>query len=174
MHSWAIRNCGLLLLRSLIDCLFGTSESKEAMEAGWDGRSIKLSYDKYPALPDLLCTLLNAKFSPSDDMWSPQIGSVESVFPALDIIRRAGPPVADRDQIYQGVCRHLGNKAWHIRELAGRTISTLLLHDSWLEALADLFDTCTASINRVHGTLMAARFTIERRRALDIESIIGQ
>lgn len=142
------------------------------MEAGWDGRSTKLSYDKYPALPELLLKLLDIQKDETENL-TPQIGVVESVFPALDIIRRAGPPPIIRDQIYNGVCQHLGNKVWHIRELAARTVSNLLLHDGWLEELKTLFSQCSGTVTRAHGTLMAIKFAIERRSSVYPDSLNG-
>ncbi|KAG9246942.1 HEAT repeat protein-like protein [Calycina marina] len=165
---WAIRNCALILLRSLIDCLFGTHESKNITEAGWDGRSIKLSYDEYPTLPSLLMKLLGAKTGGSEVSQIPTIGLVESVFPALDIIRRVGPPPAFRDEIFAGVAIHLSSKLWHVREIAARTLCTLMLHKDWLAALLTLVESAGESTNRLHGTLMAIRFTLERRLELNI------
>lgn len=169
---WAIRNCGLLLIRSLIDCLFGTSESKLITETGWDGRSVKLSYQKYPALPELLLKLLD-KDTDSFETKSPAIGAIESVFPALDIIRRAGPPTSLRDEIYACVIIHLGSKVWHVRELAARTTCTLLLHKNWLLDITELFRSWRESLNWAHGVLMVTRFVLERRLALDSISAFG-
>ncbi|RDW59572.1 hypothetical protein BP6252_12659 [Coleophoma cylindrospora] len=169
---WAIRNCGLILLRSLIDALFGTSESKLIAEAGWDGRSIRLSYDKYPALPELLLKLLDAKVD-SDHTVFPSIGAVESVFPALDIIRRAGPPGTQRERIYSAVSTHLGSRVCHIRELAARTICNLMLHDDWLPAVSKLIKSCDVSANRIHGVLLAINFVLDRRLALKLDLNTG-
>ncbi|PQE06896.1 HEAT repeat protein [Rutstroemia sp. NJR-2017a BVV2] len=163
-ERWAMRNCGLLLLRSLIDCLFGTSESKIYIEAGWDGRSTKLSYEKYPALPELLLSLLDN--NNSRQINASAIGAVQSVFPALDIIRRAGPPMVLRNEIETGVAAHLGSKVWHIRELAARTMCTFMLHNGWLPALKILLATSNTSTNHTHGVLMTVKFLLERRLAL--------
>lgn len=164
---WAIRNCGLLLLRSLIDSLFGTSESKSVTEAGWDGRSIRLSYERYPSLPELLLKLLDTNTDGTHISTTPVIGSVESVFPALDIIRRAGPPAAHQGEIYKCVSMHLGSKIWHIREIAARTICTMMLHKHWLQGVLDLVESSGQSANRLHGVLMAVRFILEKRLILD-------
>lgn len=174
LRRWAIRNCGLLLLRSLIDCLFGTSESKSVTEAGWDGRSIRLSYERYPSLPSLLLKLLDTDTSSHGVTTSPLLGAVESVFPALDIIRRAGPPSIDRDEIYRYVLMHLGSKLWHIREIAARTICTLILHANWLQDTLVLITSCGHSTNRLHGVLMAVNFILQRRLILDSGSALGK
>lgn len=161
-RSWAIRNCGLLLLRSLIDCLFGTSDSKTAIEAGWDGKSIKISYDKYPTLPSLLVKLLSAQSEPGTQ-FKPEISAVESVFPALDIIRRSGPPSASRNEIYQLVMIHLGSRVWNVREMAAHAMSVLVPQDSWVEAVKELLESQQVSMNLRHGSLLAVRLILERQ-----------
>lgn len=170
---WAIRNCGLLLLRSLIDTLFGTSESKTVTEAGWDGRSIRLSYDRYPALPELLLSLLKTEVKDHGHSEAPAIGAVESVFPALDIIRRAGPPDLRRDEIFSVVSTHLSSKVWHIRDLAARTVCTLLLYDEWLSDVSVLIGSAMDT-NRLHGVLMAIKYLLERRLELDFQTASGK
>jgi hypothetical protein len=172
--SWAIRNCGLLLLRSLIDSLFGTSESKVFMEAGWDGRSIRLSYDRYPSLPELLVNLLNTSTSHTEAIRAPTIGAIESVFPALDIIRRAGPPPTHRDKIFGLVSKHLGSRIWHVREIAARTLCTLLLQENWISDMISLIEGLGQSANTAHGILLAVRFTLDRRLELYPLSATGQ
>ena len=174
LTSWAIRNCALILLRSLIDCLFGTHESKAVTEAGWDGRSIKLNYDEYPTLPVLLLKLLRTETAIPSSPQIPTIGMIESVFPALDIIRRAGPPPTHRDEVYRYVSKHLGSKLWHVREIAARTICTMMLHNNWLSAIVELLESARESANRLHGVLMTVKFTIERRTSLNILSTTGK
>lgn len=162
------------MLRSLIDCLFGTSESKLVTEAGWDGRSIRLSYDQYPSLPELLLKLLDTTTDGSEASYTPLIGAVESVFPALDIIRRAGPPATHRDEIYKCVSLHVGSKIWHVREIAARTICTMMLHNNWLEDVLQLISSCGQSANRFHGILMTVKFILERRLRLDPVTATGK
>ncbi|EDN98844.1 hypothetical protein SS1G_13703 [Sclerotinia sclerotiorum 1980 UF-70] len=163
---WAIRNCGLLLLRSLIDCLFGTNENKASIEAGWDGRSTKLSYEKYPNLPEILLKLLNKETINTEDTNAPAIGAIESVFPSLDIIRRAGPPVILCNEIKERVSVHLGSKFWHTRELAARTMCTFMLHDRWLLDLENLLKIANLSTNYTHGVLLTVNSVLERRLAV--------
>lgn len=164
-------------MRSLIDSLFGTSESKAFTEAGWDGRSIRLSYDRYPSLPDLLLTLLDTNTSDMEPVTEPSIGTIgvtESVFPALDIIRRAGPPQTHRHAVFGLVARHLGSPIWHVREITARTICTLLLHDDWLPDILSLIKISEKSINTAHGVLLAIRFTLDRRLELYPNSLISK
>lgn len=163
---WAIRNCALILLRSLLDCLFGSHESKATMESGWDGKANRISFHKYPTLPKVLLTLLKA----GHQMMAPNaIGSAaaESVFPALDIVRRAGPPDMLRGELEEHIAKYLASPVWHVREIAARTLCSCLLHDKWLDALLQI---ARASVetevgnaqNCVHGVLLTMKYTIER------------
>ncbi|KAH6896991.1 putative death-receptor fusion protein-domain-containing protein [Thelonectria olida] len=164
---WAIRNCGLILLRSLIDCLFGTHESKATMEAGWDGKANRIAYHRYPSLPGVLVNLLRA----GHDFMAPGAAgsaTAEAVFPALDIIRRAGPPSVLGNELQVVIAKYLASPVWHVREIAARTLCSCLLHDKWLDAVTSLArDSSVRTGNvdiqdRVHGVLLTLKFVVER------------
>ncbi|EEY20614.1 conserved hypothetical protein [Verticillium alfalfae VaMs.102] len=151
---WAIRNSGLLLLRSLIDNLFGTNESKTLIEAGWDGKASRVHYHKYPIIPVVLLNLLRS----GQEVMKPSTGTIaaESVFPALDIIRRAGPPEDLRAELYGLVTEYLGSPVWHVREMTARALCSFLLHDGWLQSIQELVDgserqRVLTQANRLHG-----------------------
>ncbi|EPE03524.1 heat repeat protein [Ophiostoma piceae UAMH 11346] len=180
---WAIRNCGLLLLRSLIDCLFGTGESKASLESGWDGRTIRVSYNKYPTLPGVLLSLLQTQADfgrPEGNATThlqieSQQAAAESVFPALDIIRRAGSPETHRDELYRAVVHYLGSTLWHVREMAARTVCSFLIVQDWAAGiqslLTDLGRTTESTANRLHGTLLAFRFVLARVAEIARETV---
>ncbi|KAI1004258.1 hypothetical protein K3495_g3956 [Podosphaera aphanis] len=154
--EWAIRNSALILLRSLIDKLIGTSDSKLKSEAGWDGKSIMIRYEKYPALPRILMQLLqyenkDLKYGDSEN---------HSVLPALGIIRRAGPPPEFRDGLYRLLFKLLGSKTWHLREQAARTISTLQSQRPELQTVISLLDYTGKSINYHHGSVLTAKLIV--------------
>lgn len=163
---WAIRNCGLILLRSLIDCLFGSHESKITMEAGWDGKANRIAYHRYPSLPTVLLNLLKS----GHQIMAPSASSsaaAESVFPALDIIRRAGPPELLRDELQGHIAKYLASPVWHVREIAARTLCSCLLHDSWLDAITSLAAESVRSQignaqNHAHGVLLTLKYVIDR------------
>ncbi|KAL8370390.1 hypothetical protein RB595_000658 [Gaeumannomyces hyphopodioides] len=157
---WAIRNCGLLLLRSVIDCLLGNSDSKALLESGWDGRTIRISYVKYPTLPTILISMLHSVQDTHDT--ESQRRAAESVFPALDIIRRAGPPDSHRDQLYICVSEYLASHLWHVREIAARTLSSFLVSMDWLTEIQGLLEKSRNSANRLHGTLLTIKFLMEK------------
>ncbi|KAK2070621.1 hypothetical protein P8C59_005100 [Phyllachora maydis] len=165
---WAIRNCGLLLLRSLIDTLFGAVDTKASMEAGWDGVTTRIAYRKYPSLPGVLLDLVKSGGRDMMETGS-QTTAAEAVFPALDIIRRAGPPEEQRDELYGHICRYLGSHLWHVREMAARTICSFLLTVDWIAEMKDLVRDSLESANKLHGSLLALRFVLERKAEVTTE-----
>ena len=171
-NRWAIRNCGLLLLRSLIDSLLGTGESKASIESGWDGHSIRISYNKYPTLPGVILGLLRSADETLDQ--ASQSGAAEAVFPALDIIRRAGPPEEHRSELRKHIEGYLGSRLWHVREIAARTLCSFLLQEGWAKEIERLFIESRNRTNRLHGTLLAARFVLERKADLGVDLTSGK
>jgi len=145
-----------------MDSLFGTNESKTLMEAGWDGKANRIHYGRYSTLPPVLLGLLQSGRRMILDMTAG--ATAEAVFPALDIIRRAGPPPALRDELQQHIVEYLGSPVWHVREMAARTLCSCLLHDQWLESLTDIlkYGEGPGRKNYVHGALLTARFLVER------------
>ncbi|KAJ4414202.1 hypothetical protein N0V85_003254 [Neurospora sp. IMI 360204] len=161
---WAIRNCGLLLLRSLIDCLLGTGESKAIIESGWDGVSVRISYNKYPTLPGVILGLLeSANKALGEDA---KTAAAEAVFPALDIIRRAGPPESYRAELQGHIEGYLDSHLWHVREIAARTLCSFLLQGDWVAEIQRLLEESEDRANRIHGVLLLTRFVLERKTSL--------
>ncbi|KAH7188835.1 putative death-receptor fusion protein-domain-containing protein [Fusarium flagelliforme] len=163
---WAIRNCGLILLRSLIDCLFGSHQSKATMEAGWDGKANRIAYHRYSSLPTTLLHLLKSGHQMMASI-AASSAAAESVFPALDIIRRAGPPEVLRDELQVHIAKYLASPVWHVREIAARTLCSCQLHAQWLDSITSLAAESVRSQignvqNHVHGVLLALKYTIDR------------
>lgn len=172
---WAIRNCGLLFLRSLIDNLFGSQESKAMIEAGWDGKANRIRYHRYPNLPQVLLNLLSEGRGSLD---AAETGTVESVFPALDMIRRAGPPDHLRFELQLHISKYLASSVWHMREMAARTLCSCLLNDQWIIAVQDLWKyvlqgSTGRRSNHAQGVLMTAKFVFERLAAVAPERVKG-
>ncbi|KAK7742126.1 hypothetical protein SLS53_004712 [Cytospora paraplurivora] len=168
---WAIRNCALLLLRSLMDSLFGTNETKSSMESGWDGKTLRISYTKYSSLPPILLHLLQSGQQAMEPGTLTQSSAAESVFPALDIIRRAGPPESHRDELYTLIAKYLGSRQWHVREIAARTLGSFLLNEEWLSSIQALLKGSRGSANRLHGTLLTIKFFLERVYTKDLKDL---
>ncbi|EXA49967.1 hypothetical protein NW761_000836 [Fusarium oxysporum] len=163
---WAIRNCGLILLRSLIDCLFGSHQSKALMEAGWDGKANRIAYHRYPSLPRTLLHLLESGHQMMASI-AASSAAAESVFPALDIIRRAGPPEVLREELQIHIAKYLASPVWHVREIAARTLCSCLLHAKWLDTITSIAAESVRSQignvqNHVHGVLLALKYIVDR------------
>lgn len=170
---WAIRNCGLILLRSLIDCLLGTGESKHVTESGWDGHTIRISYSKYPTLPGVLVNLLKSAGS-SIAPGLQSSAAAEAVFPVLDIVRRAGPPDECREELFGYIKEYLGSQLWHVRDVAARTVCSFLLQGAWVDTVEELLSSSRSSANRLHGALLTTRFIVERKLEMDRDALLGE
>ncbi|TVY15266.1 tRNA (cytidine(32)-2'-O)-methyltransferase non-catalytic subunit TRM732 [Lachnellula arida] len=165
-ETWAIRNCGLLLFQALINYLVGT-HSKEKTEAGWDGGATAISYDKYPSLGELLLQLLETA-SDNDSKEASSNALIETIFPVLDILRRAGPPEELRERIVARLFRIIGHKVWQIRELSAKTLCVLVPSEEWASTVQKLIKSCGESTtdspgeNQKHGALLGAKLLLER------------
>lgn len=175
---WVMRNCGLIFLRSLVDCLFGSQESKAMIEMGWDGKANRIPYHRYPNLPAVLRNLLESGHQTLARS-AATASAAESVFPALDTIRRAGPPELLRDEIQHHVAVYLSSTVWHVRELAAWTLCSCLLHERWLQTVEGLFQDALLSQgrnrqNHVHGVLLTLKFVIERLGEVAADRLAGK
>jgi hypothetical protein len=178
---WAIRNCALILLRSLADTLFGSHESKSMIGAGWDGKANRIPYHKYPTLPSMLVNLLRSgheMMSPTAATATGTVGA-ESVFPSLDIVRRAGPPDVLREELQAHIAKYLASPVWHMREMAARTLCSCLLHDKWLQVIRSLVkeasqDQARNTLNYMHGILLALKCVFDRLSEVALDQLIGK
>lgn len=138
------------------------------IESGWDGVSIRISYNKYPTLPVVILGLLK---SADSSIFTEAAGSAaaEAVFPALDIVRRAGPPEEYREELWGHITGYLGSQIWHVREIAARTLCSFLLHGDWTDSVRDLLEGAKNDANRIHGVLLTVRFYLERMVSLNGE-----
>ncbi|RDA89725.1 hypothetical protein CP533_6846, partial [Ophiocordyceps camponoti-saundersi (nom. inval.)] len=154
-HVWAIRNSGLMLLRSLVDCLFGSHESKATIETGWDGKANRLAYHRYPGIEAGLRDVLVSGHE-----------TLEGGISVLEIIRRGGPPESLRDEIEAEVQEYLACAFWQVRELAARTLCSCLLSNrrQWLPLMQDLLEKALekGGPNLVHGALLTFKAIIQR------------
>ncbi len=142
------------------------------MEAGWDGRTVRISYHKFEALPSLLVNLLELGKKSSGATIGTQ--TAEAVFPALDIIRRAGPPEGYLQKLYDIISWYLGSHIWHVREIAARTLCSLLLTPNWLQSIELLIASPGQASNKLHGALLTLRFLLERLAQVMPDQLSGR
>lgn len=144
--------------------MLGTGESKAIIESGWDGVSVRISYNKYPTLPGVILGLLeSANKALGEDA---KTAAAEAVFPALDIIRRAGPPESYRAELQGHIEGYLDSHLWHVREIAARTLCSFLLQGNWVAKIQRLLEESEDRANRIHGVLLLTRFVLERKTSL--------
>lgn len=123
-------------------------------------------------MPGVILSLLRS----ADTTLAQPSGSAaaEAVFPALDIIRRAGPPEEHRDELRRYIEGYLGSRLWHVREMAARTLCSFLLEENWAEEIGSLLRESGRHANRLHGALLTARFVIERKADLGSDLTSGE
>lgn len=151
----------MLLFQTLIDFLIG-AETKDQVEKGWNGEGTKIPFFKFPGL---LARLLNMlEHNGSEEDLTKMVKTVEQIFPALDIIRRAGSPAESYEVVYKEVSAHLRSSFWQIRDLAARAMCALTPNNDWHLSVERLLALRDGSTNLEHGVLLAIGNTIERER----------
>ncbi|KAH7348481.1 HEAT repeat protein-like protein [Rhexocercosporidium sp. MPI-PUGE-AT-0058] len=147
---FSIKNCGLLLIRSLFDNIFGTNTGKEAVEMGWDGKSTQIDYQRYPALVDLIIDLL-------------KMGTDDALFPAMGVLRRAGPPPAHKGEIESLVTRQLENNHWQVRRIAADCLCSFKMDQKWPSLVVEFLESKSKNTNHRHGQLMVVKAVLKQR-----------
>ncbi|KAK0893887.1 hypothetical protein LTR02_012592 [Friedmanniomyces endolithicus] len=149
-RAWAVRNCGLMLFRAVIDRLLGTSNAYTEAEARTQRR---LSAEQHPHLLETVFELLESPLE------APELVAArsEGVFPALQLLERLRVPGDHNAAMRQAVSALMGSPRWHVRAKAAHTYATFIGDDEAFEAFEDLLQTTTASQNALHGALLCAR-----------------
>ncbi|OJD36189.1 heat repeat protein [Diplodia corticola] len=155
---WAIRNCGLMLFRALIDRLLGSGTTQHWKDT--DRLKItRLSYAKYPNLLDIIVQLLTPKRQGGATELTNT--ALEGVFPAFQILQRARPPVERRTEIQQLVFGLTASSHWHVRDMAARTLAALLGPEERVEWVLALIEMPFQRQNALHGLLSAAKYLVK-------------
>ncbi|KAF2270317.1 hypothetical protein CC78DRAFT_611968 [Lojkania enalia] len=165
---WPIRNCGLMLFKALIERLLGSDEAQ-----GWKenerGNVSRFSYNNYPSLVGILANLLDpngplekSMAIPSDGNSIMNLHGAEGVFPALQILRQAPPPEANRAAITKSVFHLLSSPHWHLRDMAARTLVSLHNPNELLKAIVSLLSDTQQPHNSRHGILLAVKYMVKK------------
>ncbi|RMZ31999.1 hypothetical protein D0859_03882 [Hortaea werneckii] len=149
-QAWAVRNCGLMLFRAVMDRLLGTSDAYLEEDAFVQTR---LSAQRHPDLLEIVMTLLSA---PSEDAASGN----EGVFPALQLLQRLEVPQEQYDRTKQSVKALMGSPVWHVRDKSARTYASLVPRCEYPAEMQSLLQTPWASQNSLHGALLCAKYMI--------------
>lgn len=150
---WAIRNCGLMLLRACMNRL--DPQGPDSSTVQLDLKSVESS-KRQPLC--VVLTLLDPKIRDIED---PVLRS-ETIFAGLDLAKKIGPFEGDSERLNSLVYRQLENPVWAIRERAAR-----LLADSELvrgiddQIFTNYLPPNDCSDNILHGTLLFFRCVFE-------------
>ncbi|KAK3638572.1 hypothetical protein LTR22_017756 [Elasticomyces elasticus] len=153
--AWAIRNCGLMLFRAVIDRLLGTSDA----HIDDHGQVQKqLSVDQHPQLLGVVLGLLRAPFDAS----KVTTARSEGVFPALQLLQRLEVPETQAAAARQAIYTLMGSSQWHVREKAARTYAALVARREAYQEFERLLDTTIKSQSALHGALLSARHIMKK------------
>ncbi|KAH7359589.1 HEAT repeat protein-like protein [Pyrenochaeta sp. MPI-SDFR-AT-0127] len=167
-NIWPIRNCSLMLFKALIERLLGSDEAQDWKERE-RGKTSRFSYDNYPSLVKILFDLLDPQgalkqsIESTPDNTSPMdLHGAEGVFPGLQILRQARPPDAVIQPMVQSVEKLLASPHWHLRDMAARTIVSLLSTDQLYRSAVTILKTRPDPHNMQHGHLLAVKYMIKK------------
>lgn len=155
---WAVRNCGLMLFRAVIDRLLGTDQSHFDHEGA---AQTLISIHQHPQLIDVILDLLANSNSGQSGLST----GFEGVFPALQLLQHIQVPLVRLDVVKQAVESLTANASWHIRDKAARSLATLAASDEPAMALQSIRNLVLSSKNdrnALHGALLTSLHFISR------------
>ncbi|XPS80567.1 hypothetical protein M3J07_012543 [Ascochyta lentis] len=167
-NIWPIRNCSLMLFKALIERLLGSSEAQDWKEQD-RAKTSRFSYDNYPSLLSILSDLLDPAGplkqtleNTSENSNPFDLHGAEGVFPALQILRQARPPTNAMGPIRASVEKLLASPHWHMRDMAARTVVSLLPSHEMYDAAFDMLRSGYSSTNQRHGVLLAVKYMMRK------------
>ena len=157
-----------MLLKALLTRLAGGTSSDPRRDSGRIRRISKLTYDRYPVLADLVLRLLqlsnerhvdrNAARTQASD--SPTSKSVETIFPALEIIERVGVAEKHRDFVKSLLLKQLDNPVWNLRDKAAKILRSMTGEKEHLDEISSFLKLQQLSQNGLHGRLLCLKYLI--------------
>lgn len=169
--TWAIRNCGLMLLRACINRINSTNTIEQH---GPREPSVELSNDETPTRVALRL-LGSARDGQTSDTWSKD---TEHVFAGLDLLAHAQQEETKSKSLILTIAGELSNPTWAVRDqaayLIARRLSSIgpcLAANRILETVGPIW-----SENAVHGVLLCCKYLMmETRQTIteaDLNSIV--
>jgi hypothetical protein len=155
-EAWAIRNCGLMLFRAVIDRLLGTNDAYVEDEVATKRR---VDFEHHQDLLELVIGLLST--APTS-MTSGEGARNEGVFPALQLLQRAHMPESKRTEVQIAVFALTASPSWHVRDKAARTYASFVPLETTSVVLEHLLAGPRSDHNALHGALLCAMYLIRR------------
>lgn len=142
---WALRNCSLMLFTSLQNRIFGRSGKY---------LSARLFFTRYSGVKNTMIDILRYPTMSTESIEKSKI-RYESILLVLNILLclKSVPIYEDLDRILLKVESFLGDKNWQIRDMAARTVASLV-HDPYLKSISLLESATLSSQNLLHGSLL--------------------
>lgn len=173
---WAIKNCGLMLLRASINRLdpdtgLGTAEG---------GYSVSSNLPNFETPFDIAMMLLNKSSTtdaeyitssefelnsePKDELH--ESSGTETEFAALDLLGRLYMVKHEHVLVMEAVTQKLSHHIWHVRAQAARLLKQTAAHGEEVALIEALVDGITdeTSSNGCHGRLLAVKFILQEMR----------
>lgn len=171
---WAIRNCGLMLLRACINRLNSTN----ALEADTlKAQAGDKSAEDTPAT--IAFRLLDsAAMDPTDTASSPNTAT-EHVFAALDLLGHTSLQTSKTGDTLGIISRQLSQSTWAVRDHAALLIATKIARMNPTREFKKLLEDISPnwSQNQLHGVLLCCRYMITKSKGnlaeSDLYSIIN-
>ncbi|KIW73054.1 hypothetical protein PV04_01201 [Phialophora macrospora] len=163
---WAIRNCGLMLLRACINRLDSSSSSQ--------GQDLKdHSPDERKGQPPSMIALRlldeHGPFPGHDNGGTNS--AVEHIFAGLDLLAHVTLAGSMAEKAEELVMRQLGNSAWAVRDHAALLLATRIGRASPITAIVALVGNGLGGPeNRVHGVLLCCRYLLEQGMSIVTET----
>lgn len=158
-EAWAIRNCGLMLFRAVIDRLLGTNDAYLEDEVATKRR---VDFEQHQDLLELVIGLLST--APTSSL--PGEGARnEGVFPALQLLQRAQMPETKRMEVQTAVFALTESPSWHVRDKAARTFVSFVPVETTSSVLEQLLAARPNDHNALHGSLLCALHLVRRLKA---------
>ena len=159
-EAWAVRNCGLMLFRAVIDRLLGTSDAHLEDDNAPVKRSSSLQH------PDLLLIVLDLlKVDQHQQAVTTVAERQAGVFPALHLVQRMSLDAVVLGEVKNAVLELTANVSWHVRDKAARTYVTLCAPADQREEVTKVLQSASVGRqNRLHGALLVTKYFLRSMR----------
>ncbi|KAF2481654.1 putative death-receptor fusion protein-domain-containing protein [Neohortaea acidophila] len=164
---WAIRNCGLMLFRAVIDRLLGTSAAH--LEEGAASHQ-RLSAEQHPKLVDITLDLLA---HPKEDRDSGPAEDHEALFPALQLLQQMDLSHQTRAATRKKILLLVDSPSWLMRDKAARTYASLVTPDEVGQEITARLGVVPRDSNGRHGALLCMCYLIRRLQSSQSTSIFA-
>ncbi|KEF59946.1 uncharacterized protein A1O9_04794 [Exophiala aquamarina CBS 119918] len=154
---WAIRNCGLMLLKACINRLDSRGSEDTSCSI-----SERLDKDIGDTPSRIALNLLSTVEGHTKSGTEPRATSAETIFSALDLLGHSMPPNIKNYIIDNAIQHHLRHSNWAVRDHAALLLSKRLSVKKLSRAMRDLQGEAESNMsqNLAHGILLCFRYML--------------